>query len=126
MPSRSIWMQDVHIKKTEIFIFVSGLILSITGAIANITIRLANKGKMPVMAYNYEFAPGQEIKYISAFQNVTRLNFLADRITFGNQLLSIGDVLMYSALVIWCVSALVIEFKKYREAKRSYSELKEG
>ena len=119
MQNNSIWRQEVHWKVWELCLLGGSLAVWLTGMICNITVRLANSGKMPVTDYPRDFASGQTVTHFSAFEQSARLSFLWDRFAVGNQILSIGDILMALGLSVTIISCTIITISKIKEAKEA-------
>jgi hypothetical protein len=119
MQSKSIWRQEVHWKVWELCLLTGSLALWLTGMICNITVRLANSGKMPVTAYPDDFAPGQTVTHFSSLMQPARLSFLWDRFTVGTEIISIGDILMALGLFAFVVICSMITIGKIKEAKEA-------
>jgi hypothetical protein len=115
MQKQSIWRQEVHWKVSELCLL--GLGVWLTGIICNITVILANSGKMPVTAYPCDFAPCQAAVHFSALVQPARLSFLWDRFTMGTNIISIGDILMALGLSVTIISCTIITISKIKEAK---------
>ena len=115
---KSVWFQQVQLTKGEVLCLISGMCLSVTGAVCNITVKAVNGGKMPAFAYPDDFAAGQALNHISVFVVNTKLNLLSDWIHIGStQIWSIGDVLSFLGVLTWLLAGIVIAIKKYNEAR---------
>jgi hypothetical protein len=119
MQRRSIWRQEVHWKISELYLLGGSLVVWLAGIACNITVRLANSGKMPVTAYPDDFAPGQAVTHFSALVQSARLSFLWDRFAVGVDRVSIGDILMAIGLFAIVVSCTMIAVRKIKEAKEA-------
>src|SRR5208283_1142796 len=119
MQRQSIWRQEVRWKVSELCLLGGSLVVWLAGMTCNITVRLANKGKMPVTAYPSDFAPGQTVTHFSALVQSARLFFLWDRFTVGVDTVSIGDILMAVGLFAIVASCTMIVVRKIKEAKEA-------
>jgi len=119
MQSKSIWRQEVHWKVSELCLLGGSMAVWLTGMACNITVRLANSGKMPVTAYPSDFAPGQTVTHFSALVQSARLSFLWDRFTVGVDIVSFGDILMAIGLFAIVASCTIIVVRKIKEAKEA-------
>jgi len=116
---RSIWRQEVHWKISGLCLLGGSLVVWLTGMACNITVRLANSGKMPVTAYPDDFIPDQAAVHFSALVHPARLSFLWDRFALGVDIVSIGDILMAIGLFAIVVSCTMIAVRKIKEAKEA-------
>ena len=91
----------------------------LTGMACNISVRLANSGKMPKTAYPDDFTHGQAAVHFSALVHPARLSFLWDRFTVGVDIVSIGDILMAIGLFAIVASCTKIVVGKITEAKEA-------
>ena len=122
MQRQSIWRQEVHWKVSELCLFGGSMTVWLTGMACNITVRLANSGKMPVTAYPDDFTPGQAAVHFSALVHPARLSFLWDRFAVGVDIVSIGDILMaigLFAIIASCTMIVVGKIKEEQEAIKS-------
>ena len=119
MRNKSIWRQEVHWKVSELCLLGGSLVVWLTGMACNITVRLVNSGKMPVMAYPDDFAPGQTVTHFSALKQSARLSFLWDRFTVGTNMISIGDILMAIGSFAFVATCTMIAIGKIKEAKEA-------
>ena len=118
MQKQSIWRREVHWKVSELCLLGGSLVVWLAGMICNITVRLANNGKMPVTALPIDFAPGQTGTHFSALVQSARLSFLWDRFTVGTNIISIGDILMALGLFSVIFFCTMITVRKIKEAKK--------
>jgi len=119
MQKQSIWRLEVHWKVSELCLLGGSLVVWLAGMICNITVRLANNGKMPVTALPSDFAPGQTATHFSALVQSARLSFLWDRFTVGTNIISIGDILMAIGLFAVIFFCTMITVRKIKEAKET-------
>ena len=91
----------------------------LVGAACNMTVRLANSGKMPVADLPSDWVPGQTATHFSALVQSARLSFLWDRFSVGTWILSIGDILMAIGLFAVIATCTMIAIGKIKEAKEA-------
>jgi Family of unknown function (DUF5317) len=118
MKRQSIWRMEVHWKVSELCLLGGSLAVWLVGMTCNITVRLANRGKMPVTAFPGDFAPGQTATHFSALVQSARLSFLWDRFNVGTNIISIGDILMalgLFAVIFFCTMIIVRMIKEAKE-----------
>ena len=125
MPSRSIWMQDVSLKVSERLELLTGSSLVLLGAMLNIVVRGVNDWKMPV--FTLDSMVLMDKFHVVGNLSTTNLKWLSDWINVGaSWIVSPGDILLTLGIPIYLIFTISIVVRKYQEAKRSYSELREG
>lgn len=116
--NKSFWYQQVHWKVSELCLIGGSLVVWLAGVACNITVRLANQGKMPVMAFPSDWTPGQTATHFSALVQPAKLPFLWDRLWVGTWIISIGDLLMLIGWILFVTIGAMILAKKYKEIKK--------
>lgn len=115
---KSVLMQKVHFKRSEIVLLLSSTLTAITGAVCNSIVRAANSGKMPVfLSWEWTLTPGEANTHIAVYGTSTKLAFLADRINLGLHSVSIGDFLIWTGILAWFILAGIVSIRMYSEAK---------
>jgi hypothetical protein len=118
LQNKSFWYEQVHWKVSELCFLGGSLVGWLAGVACNITVRLANSGKMPVLAFPSYLALGQTATHFSVFEQSAKLPFLWDRLWVGTWIISIGDLLMLIGWILFVTIGAVILIKKYGETKK--------
>jgi Sec-independent protein secretion pathway component TatC len=95
------------------------------GAMLNIVVRGVNDWKMPVFTFDNMVL--MDKFHVVGNLSTTNLKWLSDWINVGaSWIVSPGDILLTLGIPIYLIFTISIVVRKYQEAKRSYSELREG
>jgi len=112
------WTEQIHFKKSEVLLMLSGFGVFLMGALLNFIVRAANAGKMPV-TMDAGFIPTDlTYKYISTFGNSIKLYTLSDCIRIGSWYISIGDLLLAIGWVLFVMVNAILLVRKYKEIKK--------
>src|SRR5208283_1225675 len=115
------WTEQIHFKKSEILLMLSGFSIWLMGALSNFIVRGFNAGKMPV-TMDADLIPADlAYRYISTFGNSVKFYALSDCIRIGSWYISIGDLLLAIGWVLFVIVNAILLVKKYKEIKKSCS-----
>jgi len=112
------WTQQIHFKRSEVLLMLSGFGIWLMGALSNCIVKVANAGKMPVTMYAGFIPADQAYRYISTFGNNVKLCALSDCIRIGSWYVSIGDLLLAIGWVLFVMVNAILLVRKYKETKK--------